>query len=107
MTRLISLLFLLYIGCIFATTTSAQAQPLPADQEIPLRYGADRLGKRQDAAMQRFRDHRLGLFIHWGLYSIPGGEWKGKVYSGAAEWLKSWANVPSDEWMQLDRKSVV
>ena len=51
--------------------------------------------------MQRFRDHRLGLFIHWGLYSIPGGEWKGKVYSGAAEWLKSWANVPSDEWMQL------
>ena len=101
MTRFISLLFLLYIGCIFATSTSAQAQPLPADQEIPLRYGADRLGKRQDAAMQRFRDHRLGLFIHWGLYSIPGGEWKGKVYPGAAEWLKSWANVSSDEWMQL------
>lgn len=74
---------------------------LPADQEIPLKYGADRLGKRSDAAMQKFRDNRLGAFIHWGLYAIPGGEWNGKVYNGAAEWLKSWAKVPSDEWMKL------
>ncbi|MDR0893342.1 MAG: alpha-L-fucosidase [Mediterranea sp.] len=70
-------------------------------QEIPLKYGADRLGKRQDPAMVKFRDNRLGAFIHWGLYAIPGGEWDGKVYPGAAEWLKSWAKVPSDEWMKL------
>lgn len=74
---------------------------LPAEQEIMLKYGADRLGKRHDAAMERFRSHRLGAFIHWGLYAIPGGEWNGKVYNGAAEWLKSWANVPSEEWMKL------
>ncbi len=30
--------------------------------------------------MQKFRDNRLGAFIHWGLYAIPGGEWNGKVY---------------------------
>lgn len=51
--------------------------------------------------MQKFRDNRLGAFIHWGLYAIPGGEWNGKVYGGAAEWLKSWAKVPSSEWLQL------
>lgn len=77
---------------LFATTTFAQQQqqrqPLPAEQEIPLEYGADHLGKRHDAAMQKFRDNRLGAFIHWGLYAIPGGEWNGKVYNGAAEWLK-------------------
>jgi hypothetical protein len=81
------------------------AQPLrQGNQEkpdIPLKYGADRIGKRQDPAMVKFRDNRLGAFIHWGLYAIPGGEWNGKVYSGAAEWLKSWAKVPSDEWMKL------
>ena len=76
-------------------------QTLPADQEIALKYGADRLGKRHDADMKRFRDNRLGAFIHWGLYSIPGGEWNGKVYEGAAEWLKVWAKVPSAEWMAL------
>lgn len=83
---------------------SAQQQPgapLPAELELPLKYGADRLGKRQDADMKRFRDHRLGAFIHWGLYAIPGGEWNGKVYTGAAEWLKSWAKVPADEWLGL------
>ena len=86
-----------------ATGIVAQNQPklLPAEQEIPLKYGADRLGKRQDAAMQKFRDNRLGAFIHWGLYAIPGGEWNGKIYSGAAEWLKAWAKVPADEWLKL------
>ena len=78
-----------------------QQQILPADQEIPLKYGANRLGKRSDAAMKKFRDNRLGAFIHWGLYAIPGGEWNGKMYNGAAEWLKSWAKVPADEWLRL------
>ena len=50
--------------------------------------------------MQKFRDNRLGAFIHWGLYAIPGGEWNGKMYGGAAEWLKSWAKVPADEWLK-------
>lgn len=70
-------------------------------QELPLKYGATNVGKRQDEAMRKFRDNRLGAFIHWGLYAIPGGEWNGKVYPGAAEWLKSWAKVSSDEWMPL------
>lgn len=84
-----------------AAAQQQQQPPLPAAMEIPLKYGAERLGKRQDADMKRFRDHRLGAFIHWGLYAIPGGEWNGKVYNGAAEWLKSWAKVPADEWLGL------
>ena len=44
-----------------------QAQKLlPAEQEMELQYGADRLGKRYDADMQKFRENRLGAFIHWG-----------------------------------------
>ncbi|MBO4944021.1 MAG: alpha-L-fucosidase [Muribaculaceae bacterium] len=66
-----------------------------------LKYGTQTLERRQDADMKRFRDNRLGAFIHWGLYAIPGGEWNGKVYSGAAEWLKAWANVPAGEWLAL------
>ena len=83
---------------VSAQTTSNK---LPAQQEIQLKYGADRLGKRYDPAMQKFRENRLGAFVHWGLYAIPGGEWKGKIYPGAAEWLKAWAKVPADEWLQL------
>ena len=82
----------------------AVAQPAMqkgTDTQIPLKYGADRIGKRQDKYMQKFRENRLGVFWHWGLYAIPGGEWNGKVYPGAAEWLKSWAKVPTSEWMKL------
>ena len=79
-------------------TIQAQEKRLPSELEINLKYGADRLGKRRDVFMQKFRENRLGAFIHWGLYAIPGGEWKGKTYRGAAEWLKSWAKVPTNEW---------
>ena len=64
---------ILLLGMATGAIAQKQPQALPADQEIILKYGADRLGKRQDADMKRFRDNRLGAFIHWGLYSIPGG----------------------------------
>ncbi len=83
-----------------AETASAQTAD-GQNKRFELKYGATNRGKRQDDAMRRFRENRLGAFIHWGLYAIPGGEWNGKVYGGAAEWLKNWANVPNDEWMQL------
>jgi alpha-L-fucosidase len=31
----------------------------------------------QDEKMAWFRDAKFGLFIHWGLYCIPAGEWNG------------------------------
>ncbi len=40
-----------------------------------------------DRRMGWFREARFGMFIHWGLYAIPGGQWKGKEVGGAGEWL--------------------
>lgn len=92
------LLLVVVAACLSASTFGMSHQDKP---EKVLRYGATNVGKRQDSAMQKFRENRLGAFIHWGLYAIPGGEWDGQVYKGAAEWLKSWAKVPSKQWMQL------
>ncbi len=33
--------------------------------------------KSQDQKMQWFREAKFGLFIHWGLYCIPGGRMEG------------------------------
>ena len=33
-----------------------------------------------------FRDAKFGIFIHWGLYAIPAGTWKGKRIPGIGEW---------------------
>jgi alpha-L-fucosidase len=35
--------------------------------------------KTHDARVEWWREARFGMFIHWGIYSLPGGEWKGKA----------------------------
>lgn len=46
----------------------------------------------RDARMQWWREARFGLFIHWGLYSIPAGEWQGRT--NHAEWIRTTAQIP-------------
>jgi len=54
-----------------------------------------------DAKMQWFREAKFGLFIHWGLYSIPAGEWKGQPVPGIGEWIMNRAKIPVKEYEQL------
>jgi alpha-L-fucosidase len=44
--------------------------------------------------MQWWRDARFGMFIHWGLYAVPAGEWNGKTDYG--EWIRTSAEIPID-----------
>lgn len=43
--------------------------------------------KTHDQRIQWWRDAKFGMFIHWGVYSLPAGEWKGKKVGGYAEHL--------------------
>ena len=36
------------------------------------------------------------MFIHWGLFSIPAGEWNGET--NHAEWIRTTAQIPIDEY---------
>ena len=46
---------LVFVLCLFLTWVTVTAQ---AQEAIPLKYGAQRIGKRTDPAMQRWRDNR-------------------------------------------------
>jgi alpha-L-fucosidase len=46
--------------------------------------------------LQWWREARFGLFIHWGLYAIPAGEWQGKTDYG--EWIRDSARIPLAEY---------
>src|SRR5688500_2554742 len=41
----------------------------------------------RDQRIAWWRDAKFGMFIHWGVYSLPAGEWKGKRVGGYAEHL--------------------
>jgi alpha-L-fucosidase len=71
---------------------AASAQTLPKPLPKPA---------SQDAKMKWFREAKFGLFIHWGLYAIPAGEWKGKPIPGIGEWIMNRAQIPVAEYEQL------
>ncbi len=59
---------------------------------------------RRDARMAWWRDARFGMFIHWGLYAVPAGDYKGKRSKDIGEWIMSWANIPRAEYEQFARQ---
>ncbi len=53
----------------------------------------------KDARMRWWREARFGLFIHWGLYAIPAGEWEGQTRY--AEWIRHEAKIPLEVYDRL------
>jgi alpha-L-fucosidase len=65
----------------------------------------DETNKQRDERIQWWREARFGMFIHWGLYAIPGGTWKDKVRdSGYSEWIMFDEKIPAREYEKLAAK---
>jgi alpha-L-fucosidase len=52
----------------------------------------------EDNRMEWLRDTKFGLFIHWSLYSIPAGVWKGNEIPGIGEWIMNHSRIPIKEY---------
>ncbi len=79
-------------------TPLAVAALLALAARLPAQSAAD---AEREARLAWFRDAKYGLFIHWGLYAIPAGEWKGKSIPGIGEWIMNRAKIPVREYAQL------
>jgi alpha-L-fucosidase len=80
-----------------APDTTPQDHPVPAIQDTETTA-------QRDARMAWFRDARFGMFIHWGLYSIPAGVWDGKQIPGIGEWIMNTASIPVADYKALAAK---
>ena len=58
----------------------------------------------KDTKQQWFKEAKFGLFIHWGLYSLLAGEYKGKKTDHIAEWIMNYLDIPVEEYEQLAKK---
>jgi alpha-L-fucosidase len=56
---------------------------------------------QRDARMAWWREARFGMFIHWGLYSIPAGTWKDKQIPSIGEWIMNNASIPVADYKAL------
>jgi alpha-L-fucosidase len=57
--------------------------------------------RNHDQRIAWWRDAKFGMFIHWGVYSQAGGEWKGKKVEGYAEHLMRKEKISRSEYLQL------
>src|SRR5882672_6322318 len=78
------------LACMAVSVSLAQQPPVSMEDKA-----------KQDARMKWFRQAKFGLFIHWGLYAIPAGEWKGQPVAGIGEWIMNRAKIPVKEYEQL------
>ncbi|HUT24280.1 MAG TPA: alpha-L-fucosidase [Sumerlaeia bacterium] len=70
---------------------------------IPLLQADDpleRAEKNREERMAWWEEARFGMFIHWGLYAVPGGYWKGRQHRGWSEWLMA-SGIQAEEWRKL------
>jgi alpha-L-fucosidase len=52
----------------------------------------------KDERMAWWRDARFGMFIHWGVYSVPAGTYKGQRVDGIGEWIMHHGQIPVEEY---------
>ena len=55
----------------------------------------------KNTKQQWFKDAKYGLFIHWGLYSVLAGEYKGQKTDRIAEWIMNFLDIPVDEYEKI------
>lgn len=48
-----------------------------------------------------FKEAQYGMMVHWGLYSLLGGEWNGNKSSNYAEWIQTHQRIPNAEYEKL------
>lgn len=48
-----------------------------------------------------FKQAGFGMMLHFGLYSLPAGEWKGRRMPYIGEWAQSYFRIPNAEYEQL------
>jgi len=50
---------------------------------------------QRDARMKWFREARFGMFVHWGVYSVPAGTYDGTQIGGIGEWIMHQGKIPT------------
>ena len=93
-----ALRFLLALG----VAAACFAGRLPAaDPVVYPPVPSDETPEQHNARMQWWREARFGLFIHWGIYSVPAGTWQGKPVAGIGEWIMNKGKIPVADYAKF------
>ena len=60
--------------------------------------------KSNDNPMEWWREARLGMFIHWGVYAVPAGTYNGQKINRIGEWIMNRGKIPVAEYQQFAKE---
>jgi alpha-L-fucosidase len=74
------------------------AQPAEPQAHVEPPVVSDETPEHHDLRMKWWREARFGMFIHWGIYSVPAGMWNGEKVSGLGEWIMNNGKIPVKDY---------
>jgi alpha-L-fucosidase len=90
---------IVFVFVVISALAIVAAQPKPSFRDQAAAHAT--VDPAREARLKWFREAKYGLFIHWGLYAIPAGQWNGKRSLGLGEWVMLRSVVPVKEYEKL------
>ncbi len=84
--------FLFILMLLISSMAFSQVEDNNAYPEVHLdEWQEMNQSKSKQKTMDWFQEAKFGMFIHWGIYSIPGGVWEGKKMEEMNRpWVAGW-----------------
>src|SRR5581483_11804405 len=91
-----------------ALRDSAPSFSMAPDTNAPtpeLQMWNDEFGATHNQRMEWWRAARFGMFIHWGVYSVPAGFYQGKpVNASGGEWIMNRGRIPVADYQAFTKQ---
>jgi alpha-L-fucosidase len=89
---------LTFVGCAMLSIVTVYPAQAQRSSRGPAVVPSTETKEQRDARMKWWREARFGMFIHWGIYSVPAGVYNGQPIGGLGEWIQNTARIPSAEY---------
>jgi alpha-L-fucosidase len=83
-------LFTALIAFVFTSSCKQAPKHVQVDDKVKQITDEER--------MEWWQESRFGMFIHWGIYSVPAGFYKGEAQTNSAEWIMNKGKIPIAEY---------
>ena len=100
--RTLVVVLLLLVSYALPSSAQVEGEHIAINSDHPVAAIQDtETAAQRDARMAWWREARFGMFIHWGLYSIPAGTWNGKQIPSIGEWIMNRGSIPVADYKAL------
>jgi len=92
MSTVVRIVFVLVLELALALGVGTSVMAQAYTDETPTQH---------DARMKWWREARFGMFVHWGVYSVPAGSYNDQQYERIGEWIMHTAKIPAAKYRKF------